>query len=205
MDAHVDLSCAQLQPILDAPALAFRRNGKQQLARAIGEAAWWFRLHQDIEQSRLVPSRDARRARAAASALDQVFELLTEENIPRDDLMAWAGFEADEENPPAPGAPSGFERAANVVEQIRWLRDRLQSWARRTQTLPPGRSGRRDLTGARLKAPIGPTQNPEEPERRFRLSCGLIEESLDRDPGRPDGSRWHCGSAGDCGTRMPSA
>ena len=152
MDAHVDLSCAQLQPILDAPGLAFRRNGKKQLARAIGDAAWWLKIHQVAERSRWVPSRDAKHARAAASALDRALKLLTEGKIPRGDLMAWAGDEADEQNPPASGAPSGFERAANVVEQICWLRDLLHAWARRTQSAPQGTPGRPDLTAGRLEA-----------------------------------------------------
>lgn len=156
----VQLPLETLQPILDAPGLKFRKNGRQRLATAIGEAAAWFVVHRATEQGRIVPSLDAPRVRDVAAVLDRAARdleralgLLTDEDgIAVGELMAWAGFEEDERNPPTRGRASGFERAERTVEEMQWLRDRLQAWSERTEAAPASRPGRPDFSSSRLEA-----------------------------------------------------
>jgi len=159
-----------LKAILAAPGLEFTPWGRRPLATAIEKAAWWFRLYRSLDEPRLVPSRDARRAHRVASALDKALATLTDEQgLLAVDLIAWAGFEADEAEPPAPGAPSGFERANRTVHGIRWLRDQLQSWSRRTRTAPAGKRG------------------PLDRSARRRAAIAILAPAYDRAFGRPMG------------------
>lgn len=141
------------EAIISASGLLLLSRKRRGLERAIEKAMLNFLLSREVAQTSLVPSRDAKRARAAASALDKALGLLEERpGLPAGDLMAWAGFEADEVEGRAGGRPSGFERAANAVEQIGWLRDQIQKWAVRTQNSPRTRSGRIPIADARHEA-----------------------------------------------------
>ena len=88
-----------------------------------------------------------------ASGWSAALKALTDQDgLAASDLMAWIGFEADEAEPPAQGTPTGFQRSVDAVERIRWLRDHLEAWARRTRASKGSKGGRPDLFGARLEA-----------------------------------------------------
>jgi len=143
-----------LKGILDAPRLPFR--SRDVLADAVHEAAQLYLIARDAEQASLSPSRDAQRAKTAASGLDGAVRALS---LLTDELLAWAGYQAEEEEPRDEGACSGFEeadRARDDVERARtsmvWLRDKLRAWARQTQESPGGKGGRPSRRGSRLVA-----------------------------------------------------
>ena len=111
------LTPEQKDRIIDAPCLEVLPRRKRRLEKAIDNAARSGFLVDLLHRTRLVPSRDARKARAATSAIDRALELLEERpGLADGSLMAWAGNIADEdpEQTPAPGEPVGFERATNV-------------------------------------------------------------------------------------------
>jgi hypothetical protein len=160
---HPPLIAAEdLKVILAAPGLRLERRDRRTLRLAVKRASERYLLYRDIASTRLVPARDARRLRAAASALDKALSRLRDDHvfkedgivIARSDLMAWAGDEEDRITPRKKGAPSGFERATNAVEEILWLRDRLQAAAGRVGASRGNPAGRPNVADSRREAVV---------------------------------------------------
>jgi hypothetical protein len=154
------IAAKDLEVILAAPGLRFEPRGRQTLRRAVKRASERYLLYREIASTRLVPARDARRLRAAASALDKALEHLRDNHlfkeegivIGQSDLMTWAGDEAERIIPRAEGAPSGFERATNAVEEILRLRDLLQAAAPRVGASPGNPASRPSVSDSRREA-----------------------------------------------------
>ncbi len=146
--------------ILDSTKLKFQENGRQVLGNAIWKATWRFALHRRLKLTAITPWLDARRVRAAAAALDdaitpfnRAIDLLTDKrDLPSGELMAWAGSESDSIEQSCDRSGFGFKRASGAVDEMMWLRDQLQSWAKRTQQAAGSKGGRPSLMQARAEA-----------------------------------------------------
>jgi hypothetical protein len=145
------LSEKQLKAITAAPRLKLTEAQEAELIGALDHAAFFYSWML-ATKSEWSPSVHEREAIAVATALDKALKLLTDKRgLPNSDLMAWAGYQADHNSGDSAREWSGFIRAGNAVDQVRWLRDMLQGWASRTRESPRQQRGPKGRKSARLE------------------------------------------------------